>query len=198
MSEYLCKGITMKKMASILLLLGIMNVQLFADMGIRVGMIKSGDIEVTVEDIDSDYETTYTDDNGEDGWEISLIGGIDKSNGFDFRPVLTFQSVEIEDVSTMSLLCEFEFAYNINRYISPFIGFNGGVGYIDFDSEDISNTARYQFGLFVGVSGEIYSDFGYYAKYEMSRNGWYQGYDDADLLITEALSPMRFGLSYTF
>ena len=195
----------MRKMIYALVLLFTMSVQVFADTSaIRVGMLKSGDIDVTVEDVDDEYpkfEDTYTD--GEDGWEISYVGGLDTTEGFDFRPVFTFQSVEIDSASTMTILGEFEFAYNINKYISPFIGFNGGLGYVDFDSDvNIDNTVRYQFGLFIGVCGEIYKGFGYYAKYESSANGMYNnfdtGTDDIDVITTQTSTPMRFGVSYTF
>ncbi len=174
---------------------------------LRVGMIKSGGTYIFEDDDGHESPEFNLDD---DGFEISLVSGIDKSPGFDFRSALTFQKLDgvlkVEnngheydaiDTSTMLLLGDFEFAFNVNKFLTPFVGFSGGIGLTDFSSDYSEEEESYltsQLGAFVGVSGDIFEDFGYYAKFGMAIR--YIMADDGT--IKESLNPMQIGVSYTF
>lgn len=93
-------------------------------------------------------------------------------------------------------LGEFEFAYNINRYISPFVGFYGGIGVTNIPLTDESNLLTYDLGLSVGASGEIYQNFGYYAKYTTGMKGY--NIRDNTLGVRQTPTSVKVGLSYTF
>ncbi len=175
---------------------------------IRVGLVHSADLKFTLDDGYVKHKGTYP--NPENGFELSYvtgiesyISGVESPSGFDFRPVLTFQYVSSKDyASTASLLGEFEFAYNLHKYANPFIGFNGGFGYVSIDDSNIDSTLNYQFGLFIGVSGEVYEDFGYYLKLEGSTKGMFitedDGSDSRDWVVRTTSWPLRFGASYAF
>jgi len=177
--------------------------------GLRVGMINSGGT-YTIEDSDGDESPEYNLYDG--GFEISLVSGIDKSPGFDFRSALTFQKLDgvlkmdyyggeedIADTSTMLFSGEFEFAYVVNEYVTPFIGFSGGLGVTDVSAdgeESEDNLLTSQLGAFVGVSGDFHENFGYYVKIGMAVRVF--TLDDYDYLVKESLNPINIGLSYTF
>lgn len=140
------------------------------------------------------------------GLEVSLVSGVDKNEGFDFRSALTLQSNNITrgtdnnnlnyKTSDIMLLGEFEFAYNINKYISPFVGFYGGVGVTKIPAKDESNLLTYDLGLSIGASGEIYQNFGYYAKYTAGMKGY--NVDDNTVGVRLKPTSIKVGLSYTF
>jgi hypothetical protein len=145
--------------------------------------------------------------NSASGYEFSLIG--DKSNqiGFDYKSVLTLQfndwtSKFDKDFSDTMFLGEGELAYNINKYVSPFIGYYGGVGITDssaaYDSySNSSSQITYDIGFFAGVSGNIYESLGYYAKYNFFST---KGFNINGNMIGYRMSPttIRVGVSYTF
>jgi len=148
----------------------------------------------------SGYTTPDYDMSGS-GFEVSIVGGVDKNEGFDFRPVLTLQSNKTTynstvDASDIMLLGEFEFAYNINEYISPFVGFYGGVGSTNIPDWDESGCVTADLGLLVGISGAISEDFGYYGKYTVGS----KIYNIADDTIGVRTNPstIKVGISYTF
>lgn len=143
----------------------------------------------------SDFDMSGT------GFEVSVVGGVDKNKGFDFRPVLTLQSNNIElnnavDSSDIMLVGEFEFAYNINEYLSPFVGLYGGVGSTSIPDADESGLLTYDLGFLVGVSGAIYKDFGYYAKYTAGMKGY--NVENDTVGIRQSPSSIKIGVSYTF
>jgi hypothetical protein len=147
------------------------------------------------------------DINSASGYEFSLVS--DKSNqiGFDYRSVLTLQFNDWtnqfdKDFSDIMFLGEGELAYNINKYVSPFIGYYGGIGATDastaYDSYfDSSSQITYDLGFFAGVSGNIYEDFDYYAKYNFFST---KGFNVNNDTIGYRMSPttLRIGVSYTF
>ena len=94
------------------------------------------------------------------------------------------------------LLSEVEFAYNINEYISPFVGFYGGIGLTTIPDINEDNLLTYDLSLLLGVSGMIYKDFGYYAKFTVG----IKGYNVADntLGVRQKPQSMKIGVSYTF
>ncbi len=177
---------------------------------IRIGFLDgSGTHYAQYTDTATDEELdTPKYDLDESGFEVSLMFGLDENEGFDFRPGFTIQSTESENdlggtVSNIALLAEFEFAYKINPYITPLVGFNAGIGMssddLDTEQEDLF---ALQGGLFVGVHGDIYNDFGYYVKYTLSKRAIVlNDIDDSnveDAIDKQTVSPITFGLSYTF
>ena len=139
--------------------------------------------------------------NDGSGLEVSFVFGVNKSDGFDFRSALTLQSNEVTigrnlDTSDIMLLGEYELAYKINEYITPFVGFYGGVGATDIPDVDETGLLTYDLGFLLGVSGEIYKDLGYYAKYSIGMKG-YNSEDDV-VGIRQNPTSMKFGVSYTF
>lgn len=198
----------MKKLIYVLgvLTFGIFTSSAAADsMMVRAGIVNSSG-DATYEIVDGDY-TSPEFDYDESGFEISLVGGVDTSEGFDFRPALTFQKIDTtiglgsndEDfASAMSLLGEFEFVYTINKYISPLVGFSGGLDYVDVDVENAEDGYGVQFGFFLGVSGEIYEGFGYYAKYAKVSKLTYFRDGDEDIIVDASITPIKFGISYMF
>lgn len=145
------------------------------------------------------------------GYEFSLVSGKSNQKGFDLRSVLTLQfnswnNGYVTDVSDIMFLGGGEFAYNINKYISPFIGYYGGIGVADAGSDtnyytganyDNSSQLAYDLGLFAGVSGEFYESLGYYAKYNFYS---YKGFNIDENTIGVRMSPttLKIGISYTF
>lgn len=169
------------------------------DFQVRLGMSTTSGT-YTVEDAAGNTSQDIDLNNGS-GFEVSLVSGVDKSEGFDFRSALTLQSNDIQlgtgaNTSDIMLLGEFEFAYNINEYISPFIGFYGGIGLTDIPDTDESGLLTYDLGFLVGVSGAIYEDFGYYAKYTVGTKGYNVANDT--LGVRQNPSSMKLGVSYTF
>ncbi|MEA1983392.1 MAG: hypothetical protein U9N39_07600 [Campylobacterota bacterium] len=139
------------------------------------------------------------------GFEVSLVGGVERSTGFDYRSALTFQMNDIDlkkygstqdETSDMMLLGEYEFAYNINQYLSPFIGFYGGIGLTDMPSRDESSCFTYDIGWQVGLSGALYGGFGYYVKHTSG----YRGYNiaDGDMFVAQDVTTMKYGISFAF
>jgi len=174
---------------------------------VRVGYIDATSGTYNVEDTNG--YTTSDKDMTNSGFEISVLSGVDKGPGFDFRSGLTFQYStgtldggywSDVDETNMYVLGEFEFAYNVNEYISPIVGFNGGLGGSKYDDGDYQLGA--ELGAFIGVNGDFYGKFGYYLKYGYSLRKVFDTNDgdsitDADILTAE-LTPLTFGVSYTF
>ena len=168
------------------------------DFQVRVGMTS---ISGTMNLEDASGSTTPDYDMSGSGFEVSIVGGVDKNEGFDFRPVFTFQSNKTTynsniDSSDIMFLGEFEFAYNINEYASPFVGFYGGVGSTDIPDWDESGCLTADLGLLVGISGAIHEDFGYYGKYTVGSK-IYNIVDDT-LGVRTTPSTIKIGVSYTF
>ncbi len=163
---------------------------------IRLGLANSGDIDYTVTNDDGDEIFSGTSTDSEDGWDVSVIFGVDSSEGFDYRGGFTLQSLDESSVSTMAVLGECEWAYNVNQYVSPFIGFNAGLGSIDVDDASPS----FHFGFFAGISGDVYENFGYYIKLESSGKGYIlsSDYEDSDLMVVTSKVLTRLGVSYRF
>ena len=169
------------------------------DFQVRLGMSTTSGT-YTVEDAVGNTSQDIDLKNGS-GFEVSLISGVDKREGFNLRSALTLQSNDIQlgtgyNTSDIMLLGEFEFAYNINEYINPFIGFYGGIGLTDVPDADESGLLTYDLGLLIGISGAIYEAFGYYAKYTIGIKG-YNVADDT-IGIRQNPSSMKLGVSYTF
>lgn len=146
------------------------------------------------------------DINSASSFEVSLVGGRKYAEGLNYRDVLTLQfnkwSSRGADFSDTMFLGEGEVAYNINKYLSPFAGWYGGVGITDATDTssanyDNSSQLTYDLGLFVGISGDVYKGIGYYAKYNFY--SW-KGFDIDDNTIGVRMSPtsLRAGVSYTF
>ena len=168
------------------------------DAQVRVGVTSiSGTMN-----LEDEYGNTTPDfDMSGSGFEVSFVGGVDKAEGFDFRPVLTLQSNKTTydstvDASDIMLLGEFEFAYNINEYASPFIGFYGGIGSTSIPDFDESRHTTADLGLLVGISGAIYEDFGYYGKYRIGSKIYNVADDTVGVRTTP--STITVGVSYTF
>ncbi len=169
------------------------------DVQVRLGVSASTGT-ATIENTSNNTTATFDLKDGS-GFEVSLVTGVDKEDGFDFRPALTLQSNDVTigaglDTSDIMLLGEFEFAYNINEYISPFIGFYGGIGATDLPAINESGLLTYDLGLLIGISGEVYKDLGYYAKYSIGTKGY--NFSDSSGGIRENLNSMKVGVSYTF
>lgn len=145
------------------------------------------------------------------GFEASLVAGVDRNDGFDFRIGLTLQSNNItvglpqyyytgylkaSETSDIMFLGEYEFAYNINKYISPFIGIYGGIGLTKIPEINESNLLTYDLGALIGISGEIYQNLGYYAKYTTGMKGYNIGENTVG--IRQRPTSVKVGLSYTF
>lgn len=147
--------------------------------------------------------TKSVDDIEQYGWEFSIVGGVERERGFDFRPMVTFQWFKITRsgdnmASNISLLGEFEFAYNFNKYFSPFIGFNAGVGITDFDDEVTDAGYGGQFSILAGISGNIYENIGYYTKVSLSKKTAYFTHENANHYMSSNLISAKYGLSYKF
>lgn len=167
------------------------------DSQVRLGI---SSISGTVHTVNaSGYTSPYYNIDGS-GFEVSLVSGVDKREGFYLRPVLTIQSndTSIEGISSsdIMLLGEFEFAYNINEDVSPFIGFYGGIGMTDIPVLNESGRLTYDLGLLIGVNGTLNQDFGYYAKYTAGIKGY--NIQNNTLGVRQSLSSMKLGVSYTF
>jgi hypothetical protein len=148
-------------------------------------------------------ETKSIDDIEQEGWEFSIVGGVDTRKGFDFKPVVTLQWFKIiksgdNMASNMSLLGEFEFAYNFNKYFSPFIGFNAGVGITDFNDDVTDAGYGAQFSVFSGINGYFYNNYGYYIKLSAAKKTSYFTYQDINHYMSSNLLAIKYGLSYRF
>lgn len=169
-------------------------------------MFRVGKIDLTgrysVENLESLITTTVSDIE-QKGWELSIVGGVDTRTGFDFRPMITFQWFDITKsgnnmASNMMLLGEFEFAYNLNQYFSSFIGFNAGVGITDFKDQETDAGYGAQFSFFIGLSGEVYKQLGYYTKLSATKKTSYFTYKDVNKYMSSNLVSIKYGLSYKF
>lgn len=144
------------------------------------------------------------DITGGSSFEVSLVAGKQYTEGFDYKNVYTIQSNKWSDAdsskefSDYMFLGEGEIAYNINKYVSPFVGWYGGIGVTDASSFPNSSTElTYDLGFFAGISGDLYKGFGYYAKYNFY--SW-KGFNVANNTYGYRMSPttIRIGASYTF
>ena len=149
------------------------------------------------------YQTKSVDDIEQFGWEFSIVGGVSRAPGFDFRPMVTFQWFDIKKsgdnmASNISLLGEFEFAYNFNKHISPFIGFNAGVGITNFNDEVKNAGYGGQFSLLAGLSGLIYDHIGYYLKVSGTKKSSYFSHEEINHYMSSNLLSLKYGLSYKF
>lgn len=153
--------------------------------------------EINSDTIDGDVEET--------GYELSFVVGTNRAKGFDFRPILTLQYStgnlnNVTDSTALLFLGAFEFAYNINQFISPFIGFNGGIGNETFQNKQAGSKKYSLFAVqvdpFVGVSGDFIEHFGYYVKYgALYRN---HAQTDDGQFISLFMNDLTIGLSYKF
>jgi len=149
------------------------------------------------------YVTETVDDIEVDGISLSLVGGVSSNIGFDFRPLVTLQLLHIIEsgddlASNMTLLGEFEFAYNINNYFSPFIGFNAGVGITDFDNKNTDAGYGAQFSLLLGLNGQLYEDIGYFTKLSATIKTSYFTHEDTNFYMSSKRLAIEYGLSYKF
>jgi|GEM_PF-4445626 len=168
------------------------------DFQVRLGMSSTSGtfhIEDSYDNQSPDYDISGT------GFEVSIVAGTTKKPGFNLRPVLTLQSNSIKlddaiDTSDIMFLGEFELAYNINEYVNPFVGFYGGIGSTSISDLDESGLLTYDLGFLAGVSGAIYEDFGYYAKYTYGMKGY--NIADDTLGIRQNPSTIKLGVSYAF
>ena len=149
------------------------------------------------------YITKSVDDIEQYGWEFSIVGGVSRDEGFDFRPMVTFQWFDITKsgdnmASNMSLLGEFEFAYNFNKYFSPFVGFNAGVGITNFNDEVTDAGYGGQFSILTGFSGLIYEHLGYYIKISATKKTSYFSHEEVNHYMSSDLLSLKYGLSYKF
>lgn len=170
---------------------------------VRVGMLAtSGTYNVV--DNNGNTSSDYNIENGS-GFELSLVSGKKYAQGIDFRTALTLQFNSWStpfgaDISDTMFLGAGEIAYNINKYLSPFFGYYGGIGISnvsDNSAYDNSSQLTYDLGLSVGISGDVYKNFGYYAKYNFV--GW-KGFNIDDNTRGIRMSPtsLKVGISYTF
>ena len=170
---------------------------------LRVGMASIGGTFY----LESGFGVTTPDSdlkNGS-GFDVSLVTGVNRSKGFDYRSVLTLQlqdvtlgDVTLGDVKASSTMFigEGEIAYNINQYISPFIGFYGGIGVTDIPDINEKGNLTYDLGVLIGISGKIYKGLGYYAKYTAGIKGF--NVADNTTGIRQKPKVLRLGASYTF
>lgn len=164
----------------------------------RIGILSSSGTYL-VEDSNGNESPEF--DLDESGFEIAYGSHIDENPGFDYRSFLRFQysSPEFRGIfegTTMMLHGDHEWAYKINQYITPFIGFNGGLGATEFDDSDDGWYLTVQLGLFAGVNGNITDKLGYYIRYGKAIQ-MIADFENEEI-IREGLSPLSLGVSYTF
>lgn len=170
---------------------------------LRIGILSGSGTYI----VENAYGTQSEDRNinSASGYEISLVSAKSNQDGFDYRSVLTLQFNDWtnkydQKFSDIMFLGEGEFAYNINKNVSPFVGYYGGIGTTDATEGWTSNSSSqltYDLGLFVGISGDFYEALGYYAKYNFFST---KGFNVEDDTLGYRMSPttLRIGVSYTF